>query len=111
MTGYDIFNNAAILMGAKGGAGDYKELLPEVALCAVNRIGGDLFGDFSLGGIFDEVSIPAEAQSAFIYGVAMVICAALEKYEAGEYFTNVYNAKRAAVKSGTGTVKNVIPFV
>ena len=111
MTGYDIFNSAAVLIGAQKGGNEYNGLLPEIALCAVNRVGSDLLGNFELRDIFDTANVPPAARNAFIHGVASALCAALEKSEQSAYFTRIYNAERAAVKSNTAAVINVIPAV
>ena len=108
MTGYDVYKKAAALMGVNtDDTGDKK--VPVSALAAVNTVGADLLGDFYVSDIFEDIKIPDKAFNAFCCGVAFFTAENNGDNAAAEFFCSVYNSYRAAFKSSTEKIKNVMP--
>lgn len=107
MNGYDIFKKAVTRAGIFQGDilnGDFAKRAPEL----INQIAADLKLE-QINSLSDEIICDTEKAEALCCGVAMLVTLTVSDREKNEIFTNIYNAKRAAVLSNISAVEDVLP--
>lgn len=119
MKASELINNALKMIGYSDSDGN-SELtgrLRNKAVVTVNLVYGDLWhicntGDFEpIKSLSDEIKLPQKALGdVFMYGLAMHIARSENDGDQQQYFTMLYNAKRAGLTQ-YGKVKNSIPRV
>ena len=112
MTVNDLFKKVAELLGYSGENGDLSGLsvIESRAITAIRQILSDL-GVNKMPDVFlDTIEINADKEETLIYGTAMLLAIGTGDVEKGKFFTEVYNMKRAGVKSKILKRKNVVPF-
>ena len=110
MTGYDIYNRAAVLLSFTGPDGN---VCPnEGLLRRAKDILAQLCCDLEVpvpALLTDEVDAEPEATAALCYGMAMLLSLTEGEPQKNAMFTELYNAKRAAVKAGVTKTDDVLP--
>ena len=111
MTGNDIFETAIMLLGYTDSSRKFQDSskLKERALCAINQIARDLGVCATAESLFDEIAFNDMQSSAAPYGVAMLLSLIDGDSDKNTMFSSIYNAKRAAAKNETGSVRDVLP--
>ena len=117
MKANEILNNTLKMLGYSDSDGNV-ELTARIrnrAVVAVNLAYGDLWracntGDFKpIKSLDDEIVLPERALGdVFMYGLAMHIARSENDGDQQQYYTMLYNAKRAGL-TGYTTVRNAIP--
>ena len=109
MTVRQIFDNARILLGyslSTHSAAEYPFLFD--ALFIFNGIYTDLFGK-TAESIESVITLSATELDAVYYGIAMLIATYAGDTPRQNMLTEIYNAKRARIKSAISSVQNVLP--
>ena len=106
-----IFEHAARLCGM---AEDYykdndSSELSARALTAINTTLFDLCEEKEHESLLDEISAEKQIIDAAKYGTAMYLSLAFGDTDKASFFSNIYSDKRAAVKSNTSRVKDLLP--
>ncbi len=107
----DIFERAARLTGAGEeflGENDI-EAFRTRALNIINTVLFDLCEKEPYEGLMCETDIPERTADAAVYGTAMFLSLAYGDIDKSNLFSNVYNQKRAAVKSSVGQISDKLP--
>ncbi len=117
MKASELLNNALKMLGYTDSDGN-SELtgrLRNKAVVTVNLVYGDLWracntGDFEpIKSLSDEIKLPGRAMGdVFLYGLAMHIARSENDGDQQQYYTMLYNAKRAGLTQ-YDKVRNVIP--
>lgn len=104
MSGYDIFKKAILRLSY----GNYENNLIAKALEFINQICIDLKLP-----VIDNISNTLEASPEYIeavcLGLAMLLTLSEGDSEKNRVYTNLYNAKRAALLSKTTCIEDVLP--
>ena len=117
MKANELLNNALKMLGYtdSDGNSELTQRLRNKAVVTVNLVYGDLWricntGEFEpIESLSDEIRLPEKAMGdVFLYGLAMHITRSENDGDQQQYFTMLYNARRASLTQYT-TVKNVIP--
>lgn len=111
MTGYELYKRAVNLLQIDDYPAYSGITLPQTVLNIINIIGADLIENFHIEDAYKEFSVSNEVLPALTFGVTMLLASVYGLDEKSAYFTELYNGKRAAAKSKSKTVKNVIPTV
>ena len=117
MKAKELLNNTLKLLGYSDSDGNI-ELTARIrnsAIVTMNLVYGDLWracneGEFEpLKSLDDEIKLPQKALGdVFMYGLAMHIARSENDGDQQQYYTMLYNAKRAGLTQ-YGTVKNTWP--
>ncbi len=110
MRANDLLEKAVLLLGYEAhGYGDKNDKsLSSRILCAINTI----LSDLSLGqisSIFDEITPDDSTEAAAVYGVAMMLSVLEGDAARNEFFSRLYNQKRASAKFSLGKISDVLP--
>lgn len=79
------------------------------ALSALNTTLFDLCGEEEHLTLSEEADITPAVADAAVYGLAMFLSLSYGDTDKSSLFSGVYNAKRAAAKSDTGRISDVLP--
>lgn len=117
MKAKELLGNTLKLLGYSDNDGNV-ELTSRIrnkAIVAVNLVYGDLWrahgnGDFEpIKSLEDVIKLSSDVMNdIFLYGLAMHIARSENDGDQQQYFTQLYNARRAGMTQYT-SVKNVIP--
>ena len=119
MKASELVNNTLKMLGYSDSDGNVEltQRLRNRAIVTVNLVYGDLWRIFNKGvfepikSLSDEIKLPEKATGdMFLYGLAMHISRSENDGDQQQYFTMLYNAKRAGLTQ-YGKVKNSIPRV
>lgn len=118
MKASEILNDTLKMMGYSDGDGNV-ELNARIrngAIVTVNLVYGDLWRtckteEFEpIATLDDEILLPKKAMGdVFMYGLAMHIARSENDGDQQQYYTMLYNAKRAGL-TGYTTVRNALPY-
>lgn len=112
-----LLNDALKMLGYSDSDGNIEltTRLRNRAVVTVNLVYGDLWkifnkGDFeAIESLSDEIKLPQEATGdVFLYGLAMHIARSENDGDQQQFFTALYNARRAGLTQ-YDSVKNAIP--
>ena len=111
MTGYDIYKKACTRVGISG-AGD--EIISDSRLFSrtiefINQIASDLKMN-EVENLSDELSEDREKTEALSCGVAMLLSLTCGNAEKNRIYTNIYNAKRAALLAHSSFIEDKLPI-
>lgn len=107
----DIFERAIRLCGVGEeflAENDLKDLKAR-ALEAINAVLFDLCGYSGAQELTETADITGTACDAAVYGAAMFLSLAYGDTDKSSLFSDIYNQKRASVKSNIGKVADVLP--
>ena len=117
MKAKEILNNTLKMLGYSDSDGNV-ELTNRIrngAVVTINLVYGDLHRAVSSGefepikSLDEEIKLPQKALGdVFMYGIAMHIARSENDGDQQQYYTMLYNAKRAGL-TGYGTVRNTWP--
>lgn len=117
MKASEILNNTLKMLGYSDSDGNVEltQRIRNGAIVNLNLVYSDLWraagsGDFEpVKSLDDELNLPAKALGdVFMYGLAMHIARSENDGDQQQYYTMLYNAKRAGLTEYT-TVRNAIP--
>lgn len=113
MTGYDIYESAMMLLGyvRADGVLSEDEGIKQRAVFAINAISADIGLKKTIKNLTEELCEEKGCLDAMTYGVCMLLSLGEEDHEKNLAFAKIYNAKRAAVKSGSGKIRDLLPYV
>lgn len=112
MTGYDIYNKVLNLSGNRNHIEDdfSEQIMLERMPDIINQICFDL--KIPLIKVLENEIIATEPQiDALCYGTAMLLSLSEGETEQNRLFTQIYNAKRAAVLSEIQKIQDSLPTV
>ena len=112
MTAYDIYTRVLSISGHLNSGEETVEhqMILERMPDIINQICLDLKMP-QIKGLSDEMNISSLQADALCYGTAMLLAVSESESEKNQLFTQIYNAKRAAVLSSKETVKDTFPSV
>ena len=112
MTAYDIYARVLNISGHlnSGETTVEHQILIERMPDIINQICLDLKIP-QIKALDDEMNISPKQEDALCYGVAMLLAVSESEAEKNQLFTQIYNAKRAAVLSSKGTIEDTLPSV
>ncbi len=112
MTGYDIYTRVLNISGHLNSSETTvgNQMLLERMPDIINQICLDLKIP-QIKALADEIDISPKQEDALCYGTAMLLAVSESESEKNQLFTQIYNAKRAAVLSSKETVKDTLPSV
>lgn len=117
MKASELLNNTLKLLGYtdSDGNGELTQRLRNRAIITINLVYGDLWSIFSkdefsgIKTLDDEIKLPQRVlNDVFLYGLAMHMARSENDGDQQQYYTMLYNAKRAGLTQHT-SVKNVLP--
>ncbi len=117
MKANELLNNTLKMIGYSDSDGNVEltQRIRNGAIVTINLVYGDLWRIFNEGvfepikSLDDEINLPQQALGdVFMYGLAMHIARSENDGDQQQYYTMLYNAKRAGMTQYT-TVKNVLP--
>lgn len=79
------------------------------ALSAINTTLFDLCGEGAANALSEEADITPAVADAAVYGTAMFISLSHGDTDKSSLFSEIYNAKRAAVKAEVTAVRDLLP--
>lgn len=112
MTGYDIYRRVLNISGCLNGGESSVEhqLLLERMPDIINQICLDLKIP-QIKVLAQEMNISSKQEDALCYGTAMLLAVGESETEKNQLFTQIYNAKRAAVLSSSEVIEDTLPSV
>ncbi len=107
MNGYDIYKKAATRAGIVL-TDTLSDAITNKAEEFINQIAVDL-KLAQISSLWDEIECDSDFTEALCCGVTMLLTLSISDIEKNTSYTNIYNAKRAAVLSKTDKVKDIMP--
>ena len=109
MNGYDIYKKAVARLGYENGDEiTLKNTQFSHIFEIINQITADLKLD-KLSELSQEIDYSADIIEAICCGAAMLISLSEGDIAKNQIFTNIYNAKRAAILGGISHIKDTLP--
>lgn len=112
MTGYDIYNRVLNLSGKRHTVDDgfSEQIMLERMPDIIDQICFDLKIP-AIKALENEINATEPQIDALCYGTAMLLSLSEGETEQNRLFTQIYNAKRAAVLSETQKIQDSLPTV
>lgn len=112
MTGYDISTRVFNLSGYQNSDShpESNPLILKRMPDIINQICADLKIP-PIEELTDTVNANDKQLEALCYGSAMLLAVSESEVEKNQLFTQIYNAKRAAVLCGNGKIEDILPSV
>ena len=118
MKANELLNNALKMLGYtdNDGNSELTQRLRNKAIVIINLVYGDLWQIFNKDTFYgiktlgDEIELPQRVlNDVFLYGLAMHMARSENDGDQQQYYTMLYNAKRAGLTQHT-SVKNILPY-